>query len=86
MELRGELTATDALAAVRQLLALKVRRVSTVPLLPDAWAMRHNVTVADAPYVIIARRLGVALVTGDNRLARAPGLDVDVITSSSPAR
>lgn len=86
MELRGVLTATDALEAVRQLLALQVRRVSTVPLLEDAWAMRHNVTVADAPYVIIARRLGVALVTGDTRLARAPGLDVDVITSSSPAR
>ena len=81
MELRGELAATDALAAVRQLLALKVRRVSTVPLLPDAWAMRHNIT-----YVIIARRLGVALVTGDNRLARALGPDVDVITASSPAR
>ena len=48
--------------------------------------MRHNVTVADAPYVIIARRLGVAFVTGDHRLARVPGLDVEVITSSSPSR
>ncbi|MDQ6782286.1 MAG: type II toxin-antitoxin system VapC family toxin [Actinomycetota bacterium] len=85
-ELRGELTAADALEALRQLLALQVRRVSTLPLLSDAWTMRHDVTVADAPYVIIARRLGVALVTGDNRLARAPGLDVDVITTSSPAR
>jgi predicted nucleic acid-binding protein len=86
MELRGELTAADAQEALRQLLALQVRRVSTLPLLPEAWTMRHNVTVADAPYVIIARRLGVAFVTGDHRLARVPGLDVEVITSSSPSR
>lgn len=86
MEMRGELTGADAQEALRQVLALHVRRVSTLPLLPDAWKLRHNVTVADALYVIIARRLRVALVTGDNRLARAPGLDVDVITSSSPGR
>lgn len=86
MELRGALTATEALEALRQVLALQVRRVSTLPLLADAWTMRHNITVADALYVIIARGLGVALVTGDSRLARAPGLDIDVITFSSPAR
>lgn len=27
--------------------------------------MRHNVTIADALYVVVARRLEVALVTGD---------------------
>ncbi len=86
MELHGELTAEDAHEGLRQLLALQVRRVSTVPLLSDAWAMRHNVTVADALYVIIARRLGVALVTGDHRLAHAPGLDTEVITPSSSSR
>jgi len=39
--------------------------------------------VADALYVVIARRLQVALVTGDSRLARAPGLGVSVLTSTS---
>jgi len=37
--------------------------------------MRQNVTVADALYVVVARRLEVALVTGDLRLAQAPGVD-----------
>lgn len=46
--------------------------------------MRHDVTVADALYVAVARRLEVALVTGDLRLAQAPGLGIAVLTSSSP--
>jgi predicted nucleic acid-binding protein len=41
--------------------------------------MRHNVTVADALYGVIARRLGVPLVTGDVRLAKAPGLGVEML-------
>ncbi|MHB8448891.1 MAG: type II toxin-antitoxin system VapC family toxin [Mycobacteriales bacterium] len=86
MELRGELTPTDTRTALGQLLALRVRRIDTLPLLLDAWKMRHNITAADALYVIIARRLGVALVTGDIRLAHAPGLDVNVITSSPLSR
>lgn len=86
MELHGELTAAEAREGLRQLFALQVRRVSTVPLLLDAWTMRHNVTVADSLYVVIARRLSVALVTGDSRLGHAPGLDIEVITPSPPAR
>jgi predicted nucleic acid-binding protein len=58
--------------AFDQLLALRVRRVDTAPLLREAWNMRANVTVADA--------LDVALVTGDVRLAQAPGLGVHVLT------
>ncbi len=84
MELRGELTPADAQVALDQLLALRVRRVDTSPLLREAWSMRHNVTMADALYVVIARRLDVALVTGDLRLTQAPGLGVDVLTSASP--
>jgi predicted nucleic acid-binding protein len=83
MELRGELSAADAETALRQILALRVRRVDTAPLLPEAWSLRRNVTVADALYVGIARRLPVALVTGDTRLARAPGLGVSLLTSTS---
>jgi predicted nucleic acid-binding protein len=37
--------------------------------------------VADALYVVIVRRLDVALVTGDVRLAQAPGLGVHLLTS-----
>lgn len=44
-----------------------------MPLLADAWTMRHNITVADALYVIIARGLGVALVTGTAEANVMPG-------------
>ena len=84
MELRGELSLTEAQTALERVLGLRVRRVSTAPLLGEAWDMRHNLTVADALYVIVARRLQVALVTGDAHLARAPGLGVEVLSSSSP--
>ncbi|MGH8906669.1 MAG: hypothetical protein ACRD0K_09165 [Egibacteraceae bacterium] len=39
----------------------------------------HNVTVADALYVVLARRLGAPLVTGDRRLTRAPSLGIRLI-------
>ena len=83
------MTPTEAQTALEQLLDLRVRRVFTASLLREAWGMRHNVTVVDALYVIIARRLQVALGTGDARLARAPGLGVGVAilsTSSPPPR
>ena len=64
IELRGEVSPAEAQTALEQLLDLRVRRVSTAPLLGEAWSMRHNVTVADALYVIIARRLQLPLVTG----------------------
>jgi len=87
MELRGELTPADAQAALDQLLALRVRRVDTSPLLREAWSMRYNVTMADALYVVIARRLDVALVTGDLRLYPSAGAgrrrdDISVATAS----
>lgn len=56
LELRGELTPHDAHAALDQLLALRVRRVDTAPLLREAWSLRHNVTITDALYVVVARR------------------------------
>ncbi|MGH9068783.1 MAG: PIN domain-containing protein [Acidimicrobiales bacterium] len=45
-----------------------------------AWDLRRNLTIGDALYVALARRLPVALVTADDRLSRAPGLRVRVIT------
>ncbi len=87
MELRGGVTPADAQAALDQLLALRVRRVDTSPLRREAWSMRRNVTMADALYVVIARRLDVALVTGDLRLYPSAGAgrrrdDISVATAS----
>ena len=79
MELRRELSERECADALEQLFALRVHRIDSRPLFEEAWRMRHNVTVADALYVVVARRLGVALVTGDKRLAGAPGLNIEIL-------
>jgi predicted nucleic acid-binding protein len=80
MELGGAVTPDDAAKAYRRLLALTAQRAQVRPLLPAAWRLRHNLTVADAIYVVLARSLGAALVTGDMRLAQAPNLGISVIS------
>jgi predicted nucleic acid-binding protein len=50
-------------------------------LLAAVWGHRHNISPYDAPYVAIAQRHNVTLVTLDQRLARAAistGADVHV--------
>jgi len=79
LEIHGEVDADEVQGAFQRFLALRVRRVDTRPLVEEAWAMRRNVTVADALYVVLARRLGVPLVSGDVRLGRAPGLGIQVL-------
>jgi predicted nucleic acid-binding protein len=66
--------------ALDRLLATPVRRVSVRPLIPEAWRLRHNLTVADALYVVVAQHLSAALVTSDLKLAGAPDLPVVTIT------
>ena len=51
-------------------------RAPVAPLLAAAWGLRHNVSLRDALYVAVARRLGALLVTGDVRLSKAPGLGI----------
>jgi predicted nucleic acid-binding protein len=80
LERIGELPAGRAIQAVDDLLDAAVRRLPTLPLLPQAWALRANVTSYDACYVALARDLGCPLVTGDLRLSWAAGLGVPLIT------
>ena len=54
-------------------------RYTLQPLLAAAWRLRHNLALRDALYITLARRLGVAFVTADGRLARAPALGVEVV-------
>ncbi len=48
------------------------------PLAERAWTLRHNLSFYDALYVALADRLDVPLLTGDARLARAPGLPCEI--------
>jgi predicted nucleic acid-binding protein len=79
-ERNGKLRADRARQAVEDLLDAPLRRFPTLPLLPAVWELRANVTSYDACYVALARDLHCALVTGDRRLSRAPGLGVPLLT------
>lgn len=73
MELRGQLTATEAARAYRDLLALNLDLRPYRPFAERIWELRHNLTSYDAWYVALAEALGCPLVTIDYRLVRSPG-------------
>lgn len=80
LEQRGVLDSTRAAQAVADLTRAPLRRLPTLPLLADVWALRSNATPYDACYVVLARALGSPLLTADARLSHAPGLGVSLIT------
>lgn len=57
-----------------------MRRHRHLALIPRAYELRGNVSVADGVYVALAERLGVPLVTADARLATAVRRHTDVTT------
>jgi predicted nucleic acid-binding protein len=59
--------------AVRDLLDLRITRYPHFALLPRIWQLRHNFSTYDAAYIVLAEKLGAALVTRDSRLASASG-------------
>lgn len=60
--------------AIADLNALRVQRVPHQPLLNRCWELRHNLTAYDAAYVALAELFDIPLLTGDSRLANAPGV------------
>jgi predicted nucleic acid-binding protein len=79
LELNGSWTATQIQVALSRIMNAPVRRVSVRPLIPDAWALRHNLTMADAFYVVVAQHLDAPLVTCDAKLANSPNLTVETL-------
>ena len=57
--------------AVSHLTRLPISATGTAGLVHEAWGLRGAVTVYDACYVVLARRLRAPLVTADRKLARA---------------
>jgi predicted nucleic acid-binding protein len=64
---------------VEFLQALRIRRYCHYSLRDAIWSLRKNMTAYDAAYVSLARLLDATLVTRDAKLARTPGLDVQVV-------
>ena len=60
-------------AALDDLEAIDLDRYPALPLVRRSYDLRADVTAYDAMYVALAEALGCQLVTGDERLASAPG-------------
>ena len=73
LALQGVLSAHRADEAFRDLLDLRIARYPHLVLLPRIWQLRHNFSAYDAAYIVLAEKLGAALVTRDGRLASASG-------------
>lgn len=70
----GLLDDRRALLALADLEVLRLDRAPHGPLLARCWALRDNLTMYDAAYVALAELVEAPLLTGDARLASAPGI------------
>ena len=57
--------------AVAHLLELPLVITPTARLVSDAWKLRDSLTIYDACYAVLAQKLGAALITADEKLAKA---------------
>jgi predicted nucleic acid-binding protein len=73
LALQGVVPVRRADEAVRDLLDLRITRYPHLVLLPRIWLLRHNLSAYDAAYIVLAEKLGAALITRDDRLAAASG-------------
>ncbi|MBA3604682.1 MAG: type II toxin-antitoxin system VapC family toxin [Actinomycetota bacterium] len=78
MTAAGKLDERRAELAIADLGALRLQRVSHLPLLERCWQLRSNLTIYDALYVALAESLRTGLLTADGKLAAAPGLRCQV--------
>ena len=70
---QGVVSLRRANEAVRDLLDLRITRYPHTLLVPEIWQLRHNFSAYDAAYIVLAEKLGAALVTRDAQLASASG-------------
>jgi predicted nucleic acid-binding protein len=74
----GRITERRAEQAVADLRDLPLDRVPQAPFLARAWALRAQLTAAQAITGAVAEAYGVQLVTAEPAYARADGLDCRV--------
>ena len=70
---QGVVSLRRANEAVRDLLDLRITRYPHTLLVPRIWQLPHNFSAYDAAYIVLAEKLGAALVTRDAQLASASG-------------
>ncbi len=79
-------TEAQAATAVSRLRGWRLHRASIAPLIDDAWRYRHNMTAADALYVVLAEHLGDDFLTDDHNLVEGPTFPASVNVLRLPAR
>lgn len=78
--LSKDLSAKRATAALDDLADLPLELFPSLPLRRRAWALRHNLTAADALFIALAELLDEPLATKDTALARAASKHTTITT------
>lgn len=76
--LGGKLGPARAREGIDALSTLVVDQIEIVDLVERLWQLRDNLTAYDAAYVAAAELLRCPLLTGDARLAKAPGVRCEI--------
>ena len=71
--LRGPLNERQGAMAIHRWRSFDVERYPHEPFLDRVWQLRANFSAHDAVYLALAEALSTVLVTGDRKLAGAPG-------------
>ncbi len=74
----GTLDERSAALALHRWRSFDVERYPHEPFLDRVWRLRANVSAYDAVYLALAEALPAVLVTGDRKLAGAPGVKVAI--------
>ncbi|MGL4743811.1 MAG: type II toxin-antitoxin system VapC family toxin [Phycicoccus sp.] len=84
--LAGRLTDQRLDDAITDLTDLRIERYPLSTMMRAVAALRENLAVYDAAYVVLAQALEIPLVTADTKLleARRLGVDVRVIRTTEP--
>ena len=72
------ITGERAASALNDLAHIPLVRAPHLPLVDRVWEHRNNLSAYDAAYVALAEELETTLLTGDRRLASAPGIRCEV--------
>ena len=78
------LTEVQGLAAVERLAGWRLHRASSASLVSEAWEYRHNMTAADAMYVVLARHLEAQFLSDDYNLVDGPTFPRELRVLSLP--
>jgi predicted nucleic acid-binding protein len=75
---QGRVSGDVATLALHDLAGLRIALYPFDPLADRVWELRGAVTAYDAWYVALAEATNAPLITLDERLARAPGIQCEV--------